>query len=405
MKYKIVCKKCGHVIESFAKWFEADQLCPECGSNHAEIEYSVDYSKLPEYFSGNPESFWHYFDFLPLNDKSNIVSCGEGAIPMEHWEFLDKYAKDKYGIDCKAYIYRNDLNGGTNTFKDVAASMAASLFKENGIEEYCLASSGNTATAYSKYLAKGGIKFDIFVPETTFPDTIEEIRSWKQNLVVCDGDYGAAKKVAADFHKEQKVLISAGNIDPIRVEAKRTMVFEFLRQLGQMPDVYIQAVAGGTGPIAIDKGVREISPYFPEVKLPRMILVQQDTCDPMVQGWERAVANNFAEGYEKDYPVIPNPQTKVSILSAGNPGMYPLVAPMVRKSDGYFVRVKESELVDYAKIAKNEKNVNFGPAGAVCFAGFFQALAEGRIRNGELVLINVGEGSDRAKAFKEAVNR
>ena len=200
-------------------------------------------------------------------------------------------------------------------------------------------------------------------------------------------------------------MISAGNIDPIRVEAKKTMVFEFMRQLGQMPDVYVQAVAGGTGPIALDKGVREICDKYPEVKLPRMILVQQDTCDPMVQGWERAVKSNFAEGYEKDYPVIDNPQTKVSILSAGNPGMYPLVAPIVRKSDGYFVRVKESELVDYARIAKDEKNVYFGPAGAVCFAGFYKALEEGRIRNGETVLINTGEGAARAKDFKAAVDK
>lgn len=405
MKYQLVCKKCGAVIGDFAQWFANDQSCKECGSTHAEISYNVDYSKLSELYKSKPESFWHYIDFLPLNDEKNIVSCGEGAIPIEHWDFLDKFAKEKYGIDCKAYVYRNDLNGGTNTFKDVAASMAASVFKENGVKEYCLASSGNTATAYSKYLAKAGIKFDIFVPECVCKDTVEEIRSWKQNLQVCTGDYGAAKKVAANFHKENKVMISAGNIDPIRVEAKKTMVFEFMRQLGQMPDVYVQAVAGGTGPIAVDKGVREVCKFFPEIKLPRMVLVQQDTCDPMVQGWENAVANNFPEGYEKQYPVIENPQTKVSILSAGNPGMFPIVAPIVRKSDGTFVRVKESELVDYARIAKNEKNVYFGPAGAVCFAGFFKALEEGKIRNGETVLINTGEGAARAKDFKNAIDR
>ena len=84
--------------------------------------------------------------------------------------------------------------------------------------------------------------------------------------------------------------------------------------------------------------------------------------------------------------------------------MYQLVAPIVRKSDGCFVRVKESELVDYAHIAKNEKNVYFGPAGAVCFAGFYKALEEGRIRNGETVLINTGEGAARAKDFKAEVD-
>ena len=84
--------------------------------------------------------------------------------------------------------------------------------------------------------------------------------------------------------------------------------------------------------------------------------------------------------------------------------MYPIVAPIVRKSDGCFVRIKESQIADYARIAKNEKGVYFGPAGAVCFAGFYKALEEGRIRNGETVLINTGEGAARAKDFKAEVD-
>ncbi len=403
MKYTLVCKKCGHEIASFREWFNHDQVCPQCGSNHVEVKYNTDYHKLTELFKGNPQNFWHYFDFLPLEDTKNIVTCNEGAIPIEEWSFLEKFAKEKYGIDCKAMVYRNDLNGGTNSFKDVAAAMAAGILKENGVKEYCLASTGNTATAFSKYLSLAGVKFTVFVPNCVCEDTVAEIRSHGQNLVISEGDYSQAKKQAADFHKQNHVLISGGNIDPIRVEAKKTMVFEFLRQMGRMPDVYVQAVSGGTGPIAVDKGVREINNAFPDVKLPKMVLIQQDTCDPMVQGWERALKSNFADGYEKDFPVIPNPQTMVSILSTGNPGMYPILAPIVRKSGGTFLRVKESQLVDFAKIAWKERNVLLGPAAAVCLAGFYKALETGEIKNGQTVLINTGEGAARAKQFAEKV--
>jgi threonine synthase len=295
------------------------------------------------------------------------------------------------------------LNGGTNTFKDVAASMAASVFKENGISKYCLASTGNTATAYSKYLTKAGIEFTVFVPNCVNQDTVEEIKSHHQHIVVSDGDYSYAKKLAAEFHKNNGVLISGGNIDPIRVEAKKTMVFEFMRQLGKMPDIYLQAVSGGTGPISIDKGVREIKNFYPEVKLPKMFLVQQDTCNPMVQGWNNAVKNGFPEGYEKDYPAIDNPQTKVSILSTGNPGMFPIVAPIVKKSNGTFLCVKESELLDYARMIKKERNIILGPASIVCFSGFFEALAQNKIENGQTVLINTGEGAARSKDFAQAI--
>lgn len=403
MKYSLVCKKCGHVINSFKEWFENDQMCPKCGSNYVEANYDADYKKLNDLLQGNPENFWHYFDYLPLENKVNAISYKEGAIPIEEWDFLEKFAKEKYNINCRVMVYRNDLNGGTNTFKDVAAAMAASILKENGVKEYCVASTGNTATAFSKYLALAGVKLSVFVPNCVCEDTVEEISSYGQNLVVSTGDYGAAKKEAADYHKNNHVLISGGNIDPIRVEAKKTMVFEFLRQMGKMPDVYVQAVSGGTGPIAVDKGVREIQGAFPNVKLPKLVLVQQDTCDPMVQAWENAEKNGFPEGYEKNFPSIPNPQTMVSILSTGTPGMFPIVAPIVRKSGGGFVRVKESELVHYAQIAYRARNVVLGPAAAVCLAGFYQALEEGKIQNGQTVLVNTGEGADRARQFAKMV--
>ena len=123
MKYRLVCKKCGKEIENFAQWFQQNQLC-ECGSNHVEVTYNADYTKLKELFTSNPDNFWHYFDFLPLEKRENIISCQEGTVPIEEWTFLNRYAKEEFGIDCKVMVCRNDLNGGTNTFKDVAAAMA-----------------------------------------------------------------------------------------------------------------------------------------------------------------------------------------------------------------------------------------------------------------------------------------
>jgi threonine synthase len=97
------------------------------------------------------------------------------------------------------------------------------------------------------------------------------------------------------------------------------MVFEWIRQIGKMPDVYIQAISGGTGPIAIDKGLREIKSVYPELEMPRLIMVQPDACDPMVQAWENAEKKGFPEGYENEYPIIDNPQTEVPTLATGNP--------------------------------------------------------------------------------------
>jgi threonine synthase len=390
-----------------ASWFGQNQCCPDCGSRHAEVFYATDYSRLNERLQDQPSSFWHYFDFLPLEKKENIVSFGEGAIALEEWDFLNRYAADHYHVRCRVYAYRNDRNEGTHSLKDVAASMTASVLKECGIRQFCVASTGNTATANARYLNKAGIRFTNFGPSTMNQDTVDEIRSYGQEAILSAGDYAQAKQEAAAFAEKQHTPISIGNIDPLRVESKRTMVFEFMRQLGKMPDVYIQAVGGGTGPIALDKGYREMEAHktqiCPEnekaIKLPRMLLVQQDLCDPMVRAWEKAKNEGFPENFENDYPILDNPPTAIFILSAGNPGMYPLVARIVQKSDGDFLRIQEAGLPDFARIVYNEKKILIGPAAVVCFAGFYQALKENKIKDGETIVINIGESGRRYPDF------
>jgi threonine synthase len=83
--------------------------------------------------------------------------------------------------------------------------------------------------------------------------------------------------------------------------------------------------------------------------------------------------------------------------------MFPVVAPIVKKSGGTFVRVKENNLIDLAAKIYIEKNLILGPASIVCLLGFYKALEENKIKNGETILINTGEGCARAQWLEKAV--
>lgn len=405
MKYQLRCKKCGKVINDFATWFKQDQLC-ECGSGYAEVEYI---SNEPFHFAepANKSYQDYYFDLLPIENRENIISFGEGLIAMERWDNLEAYAR-KHGIDCKVYVYRNDQNEGSGSFKDISAALAASVLKENGVKEYCLASTGNAGVAFATYLAKAGIKFTEFAPKCIDPATVEAIRKVGQPVVISEGSYGDAKAEAANYHKENHVLISGGNTDPLRIESKRLLAYECLRQIGELPTVYMQAVAGGTSPLAFEKGIRDLKRcgvIENDKPLSRMLLVQQDECDPMVTAWEKATAAGFPEGWEKQYEAKKNIKTRIGILTAANPGNYPLVAPLVHQSGGTFIRVAEAELPHYGKKMVESRGTLMGPASMVCYAGFFQAVDKGLIKTGDTVLLNTGEGSTRASWFKELVER
>lgn len=402
-KFHFKCRTCGHKIDGFKVWFDCNQKCPKCADNKIYTNYNTPKEKINELINAKeePKSLWHYFDFLPLENKKNIITDGEGVAPIERWNFFEDYAKRKYGLDLEIFINRNDTSFATGTFKDKGGALAASVLKEHGVKEYVVASTGNTASAFAHYLAKAGISCSIFVPENALKDSEAHIGTYGQKLFRVKGDYAYAKKVAADYAKKYGILMTGGNLDPLRLEAKKTQVFEMLRVMGKIPDVYIQALSGGTGPFAVEKAFIDFEGTGLLDKLPRFLLSQGDKCAPMAHAWDKAKANNFPEGYEKDYPIYENPEVLIPTIATGNPGMYPLMAPLVRKSGGEIFPVKEELAVDLARLVAYERVIKIGPASAAGVLGLFEGLKRALINNGETIFINMGESANRAYSFMQ----
>ncbi|HON18165.1 MAG TPA: pyridoxal-phosphate dependent enzyme [Salinivirgaceae bacterium] len=405
-KFRFRCLSCDTIINSWKEWFQQNQSCPKCGNRFVYTEYNKNINEVKKSIADSTYTspdFWRYFDFLPLHDKNNIITSGEGAIPVDRWKFLEDFARDKYNLQIEVYAYRNDLNGGTRTFKDVAGSMAASVLKENGINEYCIASTGNIANAYAHYLAKAGINLSVFIPEDALKANEAEVNSFGQRIYRVKGDYAQAKKVAAEYSQRFNILMSIGNIDPIRVEAKKTMVFEWLRLMKKMPTVYIQALSGGTGPIAIYKAFHDLEGTNLFDHLPRFYMIQPHRCAPMAHGFRKAQKENFPDGWLKNYPIYENPQTMVPTLATGNPTTYPIIADLVKKSEGEILEFSEDYIPQVARMVAYESMVRIGPASCIAVGGFFETLHHKKLKNGDVVLINIGEGTQRAPELMEQI--
>jgi len=182
------------------------------------------------------------------------------------------------------------------------------------------------------------------------------------------------------------------------------MVFEWLRLMDQFPTVYVQALSGGTGPIAIKKGIKEIENLGLVEQMPRFILSQPHRCNPMAIAWEKAKANNFSKGWLHDYPILENPYTKIPTLSTGNPTTYPIIADIVKQSHGEILSFDEDMALDIARLSTFHTTVKVGPAATVAIGGFFEALMKNAIHDNDIVLINIGEGAKRSPEFMTAMN-
>ncbi|MDR1584378.1 MAG: pyridoxal-phosphate dependent enzyme [Prevotellaceae bacterium] len=403
-KYYFKCVSCGKTIDGFGQWLSLGKKCPECGKERIETFYH-DYNSLKSLIYNKEckvNTIWRYFDYLPLANKNNIVSCREGNINTERWEFLEKYAFS-LNINCKVWVYRNDENYATGTFKDAGASLAASVLKEHNIENYVVASTGNVANAFAYYMSKARISLYAFVPENALAMNSAGVSYYGQRVFRVLGDYAKTKKVAKEFADKHNFLMTGGNTDPLRVEAKRTMVFDWLRNMPEFPTVYLQSLSGGTGPIAIEKAIRETENIGLPCKLPRFLMIQPDGCAPMAHAWENAKTRSFPDSWQNDYPVYDNPETKIPTLATGNPATYPVIGELTHRSGGEIFSFEESKCEDVVRAVAFETLVGIGPASAVVLGGFFKALKRGLIKNGDVVMINIGEGLNRAPEFLESL--
>ncbi|MDR2564219.1 MAG: pyridoxal-phosphate dependent enzyme [Prevotellaceae bacterium] len=401
-KFILKCSACGKVFNNFGEWFENAQTCPTCGKNRVEVVYNHDYTLLKSLIyqkNCTDNTIWRYFDFMPLNNRDNIVSHGEGNVSINRWEFLERHAANHHGIDCKIYVYRADENPATRTFKDAGASLAASVLKELGVKNYVVASTGNVANAFAYYMAKAGISLSAFIPSDALVAHSAGVSYYGQRVFRVNGDYSKAKEIAREYAAKYKIPMTGGNTDPLRVEAKRSMIFDWLRATPEFPTVYIQALSGGTGPVAIDKAIREIAHTGLIPKAPRFIMIQPSACAPMAEAWEKAKTSGFPEGWRNKYPIYENPETSIPTLATGNPASYPIVGELVRQTGGEIFSFDESRCEDIARLIAYETLVRIGPASAIALGGFFDSLKRNLIRNGDVLMINIGESIDRAPDF------
>lgn len=398
--FSLACRECGG-IHTMPAWLRAGQRCPECNGQDMRVQVPGYQESLRRELRkpSADQGLWRYFDILPLQERGNVVSFGGEGAPLERWSFLERAAR-AVGIHCRVHAHRFDLCPGTNSFKDLAASLAVSAFREHDVPEIAISSTGNISVAYARYAARAGIRLHAFLPEGTEPINLAAIRMYGQAATPVAGDYGAAKRAADEYARSNgSCLLTAHSLDPLRIQAKKTIPFEWKRLLPEFPTVYIQALSGGTGPLAVDQGCRDLRESSEIRTLPRQILIQADGCRPMAASWQAARDANFPQGWEQRYETVAAPRSTVMTLATGTPVLYPLLAPRIREGGGEILSFPESSVPLIARLAGMEEQVLLGPAACVALGGFFRALHLGKLHNGDVVVLMIGEGAARSPQF------
>src|SRR5258708_33099875 len=122
--------------------------CDTCGKNVLFSIYEHLSALTPADIDLKERSMWRYFPLLPVFDRKNIVSLGEGFTPILP---LQKLAEE---IDLDHLLLKDESLNPTGSFKARGMSMAGSKAKELGIEKCIVPTAGNAGGSLKAYFAK-----------------------------------------------------------------------------------------------------------------------------------------------------------------------------------------------------------------------------------------------------------
>jgi threonine synthase len=350
--------------------------CPHCGS--AWINANYDLNSLPkdwpEIVCRRATNLWRYQELLPFPDDVKALSLGEGWTPLTRGERLEhEYRHNEIWI-------KDERQNPTGSFKDRQASCAISALKAKKIDELVIASTGNAAAAYAAYCARAGIKLWAFLTSSVPAEKMRELALYGAEVVKVTGTYDQTKKIAADFASRRGIYCDTGAKAIPNKESMKTIAFEIAEQLGwKAPDWYIQSVSGGLGPLGVLKGFEELYEVGMIDRIPKIGVVQVEGCAPMVNSWK--------EGLEEAVDVIPD--TLITILSTGSPGMaYKVIYKANQRDGGAMVAVSDGEAFRAMRRVARIEGFSVEPATSVAFAGLEKLIKEGYIQPDEVVVVN-----------------
>ena len=323
---------------------------------------------------------WRYRELLPVRNPENVVSLGECITPLVRMPKLEA----RFGGG--EILVKDEGRLPTGSFKARGLALAVSMAKALGIKHMAMPTNGNAGAALAAYASHAGIKTTIFCPEDTPEVNVSEIALQGANVYRVNGLIDDCGKIVGDGKARVGWFDTSTLKEPYRIEGKKTMGLELAEQLGwDVPDVIFYPTGGGTGLIGMWKAFAELEAIgFIGSKRPRMVAVQASGCAPMVRAYDEGIEH--APRWENAHTIAAGIRVPQAI------GDF-LILRAVRESGGFAIAVADDAIAAAMDEVARVEGLLLCPEGAATYAALKQALADGRIRrDDQVVLFNCATG-------------
>ena len=310
-----------------------------------------------------------YREFLPLSDKTPMITMGEGGTPLVKAE--------RIGQDIGAEVFFK-LEGcnPTGSFKDRGMVMAIAKALEAGSKFIACASTGNTSASAAAYGAHCGLTTLVLVPKGNIAaGKMAQAIAYGAHVLAVNGNFDRALQLVRELCERYPInLVNSGN--PFRLEGQKTAAFEVVDDLGEAPDFLCIPVGNAGNITAYWRGFREYREAGKSSRLPKMMGFQAEGAAPIVVG----------------HPIA-DPKTIASAIRIGNPASWKGAVAARDESGGRIDAVTDEEILESYKMLARTEGVFCEPASAASVAGLRKLAREGMdFRGKRVVCVITGSG-------------
>lgn len=363
--YRLSCIHCG---AEYAPG-EIIYTCPKCG-HLLTVEYDLESVAVTrDEWDRRPLSVWRYREILPVT--IDPVSLQEGGTPLYHLERIGK----ELGLP-HLYAKHEGMNP-TGSFKDRGMTVGVSMALQLGMKSVACASTGNTSASLSAYAAKAGIPAVVLLPagKVALGKVAQALMHGAKVIAIRDNFDRALELVRELCIKHGIYLLNS--VNPYRLEGQKTIGFEAVDQLGDVPDRFVLPVGNAGNISAVYKGLRELESLDFIDHLPMMTGIQAAGSQPVVQ----AVEGRLPE-------VVPqaNPETVATAIRIGAPVNAEKALTAIRATGGTAAAVTDEEILSMQRDLAQKEGIGVEPASAASVAGIKKLVEEGAIDRDERIV-------------------
>ncbi len=289
----------------------------------------------------------HYKEFLPITEKTPVITLQEGNTPLIPAGKLSQYLEGEINL----YLKYEGLNP-TGSFKDRGMTVAISKAKEEGRQAVICASTGNTSASAAAYAAQAEMKCIVLIPKGAIAlGKLAQALIHGAQVLAIEGNFDEALSLVREITERYPITL-VNSLNPNRIEGQKTAAFEICDHLKTEPDFQAIPVGNAGNITAYWMGYKQYRKKGKIKGLPKMLGFQASGAAPIVEG-----------------KIVKNPETIATAIRIGNPASWKRAEAARDESAGLIDKVTDEEIVEAYKLLAKFEGIFVEPASAASLAG------------------------------------